>query len=1040
MKPTLTIPKSLRGLVLALAAISSLHATTNTWTQVGAPGTDYGGGNWSVSANWDSNGVPTNDGTADLVFIMAHAGWPSYTVDPGNLVPSSTNWSIHSLTFINSGTQADWGNSYFWGSDSTRTLTIGAGGITQNQLSSPYIGVPVIATASQAWNINNFAGNYTGGIELGGNLTLNNGVTITKNTGTTTISTPPTSWFDASWGLPTDIIFDSTGATTTTNGTGAFALAGGGFQFNGVAQYGRLGTNALTITDAQNERKFLNFNDSASGTFANNINFVGALGGSNSSLNINYGNGSVDAGTTLTFTGILSGGVTGGQTNGVGYIAPAVNSVLTSDDRYSLIFQGNGSALVRSFPDDPTYGNLQIASGVVILNNANAMGSGNNLSFFVGANANEVTNLYCGLLATSGSNVSGPIDLRPVQNGSKTFSSPITLSNWSTSSGQCMQRLKLTAPTGGTAIFSGQIADGTPYEGDYAYVPVTILGGGTVELSGNNNYRGTTAVRGGTLLLGNNNAMGFQPTSYTTPSLSETAISLGDTVVAPSGGSVRVATTSELNQWWWNNSYSNGVVTFGTAVTTVDGVTLNVGDRILYKDAQAPERNGVYTCTSSTQWTRATDLSTASAFVQGLRINVTSGTINAGQNFYLYTGLVTPQYPNPVLGDNSGNPTSAMFVFNPDVSSSSNVAILTNGPLTISRNINVTNNLSTGQSILGGNTTDRSIFSGTVSLSKDLAVQAASGGTVTFSGDIAGSNNVFKQGAGTVVFSTSKSYTGATNVTAGILEVDNAIASSTVNVSSGAILQGIGTIPNGVSVSGTLAPGDSGTGTLTVGSASFATGSTYAATINGYSANQLVSTGTLNLSGAALTVTLTGLGLAEPSYVIAQGSPLTGTFASVPTGYAVTYTSTQAILSTTNAYYYVATTGSDTANNGLSQATPFATIAHAATDLKAGYSVLIAAGTYSSAVTVPKATPANSREAFQNYANQTVTVSGAVTLSNNLTISSASGATFNFTGNLSSTNGIITEGSGSVVTKPTPARLLSLAVRFPSTAHWPPAR
>ncbi|MDP3850030.1 MAG: hypothetical protein Q8Q59_05975, partial [Luteolibacter sp.] len=34
----------------------------------------------------------------------------------------------------------------------------------------------------------------------------------------------------------------------------------------------------------------------------------------------------------------------------------------------------------------------------------------------------------------------------------------------------------------------------------------------------------------------------------------------------------------------------------------------------------------------------------------------------------------------------------------------------------------------------------------------------------------------------------------------------------------------------------------------------------------------------------------------QPSYVIAQGSTLTGTFASVPLGYNVTYTTTQAIL------------------------------------------------------------------------------------------------------------------------------------------------
>ncbi len=1029
MKPTIEIPKFLRGLAFALASISSLYATTSTWTQVDTspPGGYYGGGNWSDPTKWDAYGVPSNNGTADVVFLMAKAGWPSYTLDPGNLSPSSTNWSINSLTFVNSGTQSDWGNSYFFGSDASRTLTIGAGGITQNQLSTPSVGVPVIAAASQAWNINNFSGNYTGGLAFTSNLTLNDGVLITKNTGTATISTPPTGWFDAAWGLPTAIIFN--GGTTTTIGSGAFSLAGGGFQFVGASQYGRLGTNTLTVSEAQNARKFLNFNDSASGTFANNITFMGGLCGSNSALNINYGNGSVDAGTTLTFTGALSGGISGGWSNGVGFIAPQVN-VVTSDDRYKVVFHGDGSGLTPAYPEDWHHGNLHIAGGLVVLDNANAMGTGNKLSFFVGTNANQITNFYTGLLATSGNNVSGPIFIRPVENGSNqhnpvvelglsgtgsvTFSSPITLQMAGSSSAPSIQRLKLTAPVGGTAIFSGQIADVSPNVGDYAYVPVTILGGGTVALNGSNSYRGTTAVRGGTLLLGNNRAMGFQGTNGINVSLCDTSISLGDTVVAPSGGSVRVATTSELNQWWWNNSYSNGVVTFGTAVTVVDGVTLNVGDRILYKDAQAPERNGVYTYTDSTHWTRASDLTSASAFVQGLRINVTSGSINSGQNFYLYTGLVTPQFPSPSLGNNSNSGASAMFVFNPDVPSNANVAILTNGPLAISRNINVTNNLSTGQSILGGNSADVSSFSGKVSLNKDLALTAATGGTVSFSGDITGTNNVTVQGTGTIVFNSPKSYSGTTTVSSGTLQVDNTIASSIVNVNSGATLQGIGTISHGISVAGTLTPGSSGTGTLSVGTAAFTSGSTYAAVINGYSSNQLVSTGALSLNGA-LSVTLTGIGCAQPSYVIAQGSPLTGTFSSVPSGYAVTYTSTQAILSSTVVYYYVSPTGSDTLNTGLSLSSPFATIAHAATYLKAGYSCLIAAGTYSSAVTVPKATPANARIAFQNNANQTVTVSGAVTLSNNLTISSSGGSIFNFTGNISSTNGIIKEGSGSAV-------------------------
>ncbi len=221
------------------ALMSTAHATTYTWVNAGVVGTNYGGGSWNDTtanntANWDTNGVPSNDGTADVVLSLSHNGWPMYAVNPASLTGNPTNWSINSLNYINSGTQADWGAPYIYGpsgyNDTRYSLSIGAGGINQNMLSSPEIGVPIIATASQPWNINNMAGNYTGGLTVKGNLTINNGVLITKNNGTST-TTPPTAWFSGGV-VPSQVAFYN--GTTTTVGTGAFALTGGGFLFSGV--------------------------------------------------------------------------------------------------------------------------------------------------------------------------------------------------------------------------------------------------------------------------------------------------------------------------------------------------------------------------------------------------------------------------------------------------------------------------------------------------------------------------------------------------------------------------------------------------------------------------------------------------------------------------------------------------------------------------------------------------------------------------------------------------------------------------------------
>lgn len=110
------------------------------------------------------------------------------------------------------------------------------------------------------------------------------------------------------------------------------------------------------------------------------------------------------------------------------------------------------------------------------------------------------------------------------------------------------------------------------------------------------------------------------------------------------------------------------------------------------------------------------------------------------------------------------------------------------------------------------------------------------------------------------------------------------------------LIAGAATVGSGA----TVAPGDLTTGTLTLNSTSLLAGSTLAVEIDGINADKLVSTGVLDVTGAHLTVSLLGGGFTPSgSYVIAQGAPLTGSFASVPAGYAVSYTATEATLTQT---------------------------------------------------------------------------------------------------------------------------------------------
>jgi outer membrane autotransporter protein len=87
---------------------------------------------------------------------------------------------------------------------------------------------------------------------------------------------------------------------------------------------------------------------------------------------------------------------------------------------------------------------------------------------------------------------------------------------------------------------------------------------------------------------------------------------------------------------------------------------------------------------------------------------------------------------------------------------------------------------------------------------------------VTFPGTITGIGGLSQIGSGTTILTAANSYTGATNIAAGTLQVDGSITSPTT-VQSGATLRGTGTIFGNVQNNGVIAPGDpSVIGTLAI--------------------------------------------------------------------------------------------------------------------------------------------------------------------------------------------------------------------------------
>ena len=218
----------------------------------------------------------------------------------------------------------------------------------------------------------------------------------------------------------------------------------------------------------------------------------------------------------------------------------------------------------------------------------------------------------------------------------------------------------------------------------------------------------------------------------------------------------------------------------------------------------------------------------------------------------------------------------------------------------------------------------------TMSLRGFTIVGAPTGGAVATTAILAGSANLTITGAvvdgntagngltinrsGLTTLSGSNTYSGITAVDAGTLLVTNTnTGTGAVSVAAIGSLGGSGSLAAAVTAAGTIAPGNAGTGTLTTGAATL-TG-TLAVEINGATGDKLVSTGALDLTGATLTVAPIGAGFTLGSYVIAQGTSLSGTFASVPSGYTVTYSATQATLALGSVSPYIAWA---TTSHGLS--------------------------------------------------------------------------------------------------------------------------
>lgn len=183
--------------------------------------------------------------------------------------------------------------------------------------------------------------------------------------------------------------------------------------------------------------------------------------------------------------------------------------------------------------------------------------------------------------------------------------------------------------------------------------------------------------------------------------------------------SVRLATTTNVGN----------LLISGNVVSTVDGVTVSVNDRILVKDQADAKQNGIYrvvTVGSGTDgtWVRAQDADNVGngKVTSGMTTTVTEGSANASKTFKLSTpdpivvGTTELTFVNPFLTSAGGANTQVQFNDAGTVSGSS--AFVFNkysNVLTISGNVSAGNILTSN--ILYPNGSPYLIGGGTVSIS-----------------------------------------------------------------------------------------------------------------------------------------------------------------------------------------------------------------------------------------------------------------------------------------------------------------------------------